>query len=159
MKITYVLDYICGFVRCRLVDPSSQGDVEKTDIRQHRDVIIGCSVAGIAALVTLTVCLYRCRQRTRRPSAVDPELGDDQGRLVAVQKSPPVPDFCPYSPQLGELAEAGQSPTEQYAAECDGGGGGDDDDDDDVEMMKISEMNKNISSSNNNDDNNDNKTT
>lgn len=94
----------------------------KYDIRQHRDVIIGCSVAGIAALVTLTVCLYRCRQRSRQPSVVDPEFGDgpslEHGRLVAVQAPPPVPDLCPYSPQLGELASVGQSPTEQYASEC-----------------------------------------
>jgi len=78
--------------------------VGKHDIRQHRDVIIGCSVAGIAAIVALTVCFYRCRQRSRQPSVVDPELGDilssERGRLVAVQKPPPVPDFCPYSPVL-----------------------------------------------------------
>jgi len=52
----------------------------------------------------------------------DPELGNglsaERGQLVAVQAPPPVPDLCPYSPQTGELASVGQSPTEQYAAEC-----------------------------------------
>ena len=52
----------------------------------------------------------------------DPELGNglssERGQLVAVQAPPPVPDLCPYSPQTGELASVGQSPTEQYATEC-----------------------------------------
>jgi len=80
-------------------------------------------VAGIATLLTLTVCLYRCRQRNRQASAVDPELGGEGassergGRLVQAPP-PPVPDLCPYNPQLGELASVGHSPTEQYASEC-----------------------------------------
>ena len=37
---------------------------------------------------------------------------------MAVQAPPPVPDLCPYSPQTGELATVGQSPSEQYAADC-----------------------------------------
>ena len=66
--------------------------------------MIGCSLAGVAALVTLTVCLYRCRQRSRRPSSnVDAEqgvIGDealDRGRLSAVQAPPPIPDLCSYT--------------------------------------------------------------
>ena len=107
---------------CVCVVPVS-GDAGKYDIRQHRDLIIGCSVAGIAAVVALTVCLYRCRKRSRHSSVDDPELGDggissERGRLAAVQAPPPVPDLCPYNPQTNELASVGQSPTEQYAADC-----------------------------------------
>ena len=90
-------------------------------MRHYRNVIVGCSLASVAVIATLTVCLYRCRYR-RRPTAVDPEPGDgqpsDRGRLAVVHAPPPVPDLCPYTPQVGDLDPVGQSPAEQYAADC-----------------------------------------
>jgi len=101
---------------------SLHSDPQLYSIKQHREIAVAFSVVGIATVVTLTVCLYRCRNRSRQRSVDDPELGNglssERGQLVAVQAPPPVPDLCPYSPQTGELASVGQSPTEQYAAEC-----------------------------------------
>ena len=91
-------------------------------VRERREVVVGCSVAAVAALIALTVCFYR-RRRSRRPAVSDPEQGDtgppsERGRLAAVMAPPPVPDLCPYSPQMDELTFVGQSPSEQYAANC-----------------------------------------
>ena len=67
-----------------------------------RDVVVGCSVAAVVALVALTVCF--CRRRPRpRPSLSDPEHSDagpvsQRGRLAAVQAPPPVPDLSPSTP-------------------------------------------------------------
>ena len=108
------------YVGSYIVGPTSQGETGSSNITHHRDVIVGCTLAGIAALVTLTVCFHRCRQRTRRSSVTDAEMGEcrpSEHRLL-VKTSPPVPDLCPYSPQRGDLASVGESPTEQYAADC-----------------------------------------